>query len=459
MPAVPLPLIPAGSDQQHLAGSDDGGQVCRSVLPGGVRVLTEEMPGLRSATIGCWIGVGSRDEADGHHGSTHFLEHLLFKGTARRNAMDIAVAFDEVGGDANAVTGKEYTAYYARVLDEDLDLAIDVLLDMVTSARLENEDVESERGVILEELAMNEDDPSDVAHEAFAKLIMGEHPLGRPIGGTTATIEAVGRDDIWDHYTQHYTPATLVITAAGGLDHDAVVERVGAELMRSGWPMVSGGSPAPRRPGSQDALAALAATAGTPGPDRPNRFLVHRQIEQANILLGTVGLTATDERRHVMSALNAVLGGGMSSRLFQEIREKRGLAYSVYSFASGYSDSGYFGLYAGCAPHRVAEVINLLGAGLDELAEHGVSPDELARAQGQLRGGLVLGLEDSSSRMTRLGRAELIHGEFIDLAEALARIQAITPSDIQELAAELAARPRSLTVVGPAENLDALPDI
>src|ERR687884_988294 len=209
---IPLPLTPAGSREQTVAGEVGGAVVRRAVLPGGVRVLTEAMPGLRSVTFGCWVGVGSRDEASGHHGSTHFLEHLLFKGTARRSAMDIASAFDAVGGEANAITGKEYTCYYARVLDEDVDLAADVLLDMVTAARLDEQDVESERGVILEELAMNDDDPADVVHERFAELVLGAHPLGRPIGGTAQTIGAVGRDDIAGHYDEHCEASGLVVT-------------------------------------------------------------------------------------------------------------------------------------------------------------------------------------------------------------------------------------------------------
>jgi predicted Zn-dependent peptidase len=390
-------------------------------------------------TFGCWVGVGSRDEADGRHGSTHFLEHLLFKGTARRSAMEIASAFDAVGGEANAVTGKEHTCYYARVLDEDLGLAVDVLGDMVTSARLAEEDVESERGVILEELAMNDDDPSDVVHERFAEVVLGEHPLGRPIGGTVDTIEAVGAEDIQAHYRRHYTAPGLVVTAAGGLDHETVCRTVMTQLGRSGWTLADGVPPLARRP----------LTAHVTGSPQGRTVVVRRQIEQANVVLGTTGLTATDERRYVMSVLNAVLGGGMSSRLFQEVRERRGLAYSVYSFASGHSDSGYFGLYAGCAPGKVDEVITLLRAGLEELAADGITAEELQRAHGQICGGLVLGLEDSGSRMSRLGKAELVHGEFFSLDESLARVRTVTAEHVQKLAVDLAARPRSLAVVGP----------
>ena len=445
MPAIPLPLIPAGSQSstQTIADADGGALVRRTVLPGGVRVLTESMPGLRSATIGCWIGVGSRDETTGHHGSTHFLEHLLFKGTVRRSAMEIATAFDQVGGEANAVTGKEHTCYYARVLDEDLPMAVDVLVDMVTSATLEPADVENERGVILEELAMNDDDPSDVVHERFAEAVLGSHPLGRPIGGTPETIRAVSRDNIAEHYAGQYQAPALVVTAAGGVHHDQVCALVTASLQRAGWPADPDGAPSPRRfpEGGPVAPADIAS-------DR-RLVVVDRTTEQANLVIGTTALVATDQRRYAMSVLNSVLGGGMSSRLFQEVREARGLAYSVYSFASAYSDAGYFGLYAGCAPSKIDEVISLLVAELGRLATGGVPADELARAHGQLAGSLVLGLEDTGSRMSRLGKAELVHGEYAGLDEALSRVRAVTAADVQGLAADLAARPLTMAVVGP----------
>jgi predicted Zn-dependent peptidase len=394
---------------------------------------------MRSASVGAWVGVGSRDESDGHHGSTHFLEHLLFKGTARRTAMDIAEAFDEVGGEANAATGKEHTCYYARVLDEDLPMAVDVIADMVTSARLDAEELETERGVILEELAMNDDDPSDVVHERFATVVLGDHPLGRPIGGTPETIRAVPRDAVWEHYRQHYRPGTLVVTAAGGVDHDRLAEQVVQALTDGGWDLTAGAVPAGRR-GPSDALP---VTAGA------SRVTVRRATEQGNVIIGGTGLTATDPRRFTLSVLNAVLGGGMSSRLFQEIREKRGLAYSTYSFASGHADTGVFGLYAGCAPGKIDQVTELLVAELERLADGGITDAELRRSVGQLSGGLVLGLEDSGSRMSRLGKSELVHGELLSTQESLDRVRAVTAADVQELAVDLAGRPRSVVRVGP----------
>ncbi len=440
MPGVPLPLTRGTTTT--VSGRAGDAVVRRTVLPGGVRVLTEQVPGVRSATLGCWVGVGSRDEAPGFHGATHYLEHLLFKGTSRRSALDIAVAFDAVGGEANAVTGKEYTCYYARVLDEDLPLAADVITDMVTSATLARADVDSERGVILEELAMNDDDPSDVVHERIAEAVLGDHALGRPIGGTPDSIAAIDADRVVGHYRRHYTSDTLVFTAAGSVDHDVLCSMIAAELARTDLVVDESTPPAARRVG----------TTVTAGHGAGRTIVVRRPTEQANVVIGTTALTATDERRYALSVLNAVLGGGMSSRLFQEVREKRGLAYSVYSFSSGYSDSGTFGLYAGCTPARTDQVISLMSAELERLAEHGLDADELARGIGQLRGGLVLGMEDTGSRMTRLGKAELVHGEYTTLDESLVRIEVVTADDVRDLAADLAARPRSLAVVGPFDE-------
>ncbi|UJP38702.1 M16 family metallopeptidase [Cellulomonas palmilytica] len=440
-----LPLVRPGlPGAEQSAGQDGDAHVRRSVLPGGVRVLTEHMPGLRSATVGAWVGVGSRDETSGHFGSTHFLEHLLFKGTARRSAMDIAEAFDAVGGEANAATGKEHTCYYARVLDTDLPMAVDVIADMVTSARLDTDELETERGVILEELAMNDDDPSDVVHEQFATAVLGEHPLGRPIGGTPETIREVPRDAVWEHYRWHYRPQTLVVSAAGGVDHDTLCEQVADALAAGGWDLADDASPTGRREVPRELGA---GEQGLPivGLERS----VRRHTEQANVIVGCTSLTATDDRRFTLSVLNAVLGGGMSSRLFQEVREKRGLAYSTYSFASGHADTGVFGLYAGCTPAKVDEVVALMVAEWERLAQAPITPAELERSIGQLSGGLVLGMEDTGSRMSRLGKAELVHGALLSIDESLERVRAVTAQDVQELAAELASRPRSVVRVGP----------
>lgn len=443
MTVVPLPLAQTVPGGELIHGAEGGSIVRRSVLPGGVRVLTEAMPGQRSATIGFWVGVGSRDEADGQHGSTHFLEHLLFKGTKRRTALEIASAFDEVGGESNAATAKESTCYFARVLDTDLPMAIDVIADMITGAVLDPAELEQERDVILEEIAMDSDDPTDVAHEKFVAAVLGVHPLGRPIGGTPAAIKAVSRDSVWTHYQRYYRPDEIVITAAGGLDHDVVCRLVLHALRTAGWELKDTAAPVERRSTQR---ADITGTAGL--------HVIKRPVEQANIIMGCPSIVATDDRRFVMSVLNAVLGGGMSSRLFQEIREKRGLVYSTYSFASAYADAGYFGMYAGCTPSKVKQVLELLGAELDKLADDGITDEELRKAVGQLCGGIVLALEDTGSRMSRLGRAELVSGEFQDIDETLDRIKAVTAEQVQELARVLAAAPRTVTVVGPFDETE-----
>ncbi|MDR8017987.1 M16 family metallopeptidase [Nesterenkonia aerolata] len=419
--------------------ADEGSTVRRTVLPSGVRILTEEMPGQRSVTVGFWIAVGSRDEAAHQHGSTHFLEHLLFKGTSARSALDIAAAFDGVGGDSNAMTGKESTCYYARVLDADLPLAVEVLTDMITSASLDPQEMETERGVILEELAMDLDDPVDLAYERFAAQVLDGHPLGRPIGGTPEDIRAAARDDVHAHYTRWYRPEELVITAAGGLDHDMLCDLVQQSLERSPWHLATAGEPARRRVGEEQEI-----------PVRQGRETVVKPVEQAQIILGGRGLSASDPDRFSLSVLHAVLGGGMSSRLFQQVRERRGLAYSTYSFSGAYTDAGYFGLYAGCLPEKVDAVVEVMTAELERLTTEPITQEELIRAKGQLRGGTVLGMEETSSRMSRLGSAELVRGEFVDVSEVLEAIDAVTADDVTAMAQRLAGSPRAVTVVAPS---------
>jgi predicted Zn-dependent peptidase len=434
-----LPLVPASAPGSSLTVEQDHGAVIRrSILLGGVRVFTETIPGMRSATLGAWVGVGSRDETPEHAGSTHFLEHLLFKGTQRRSALDIAEEFDRVGGESNAMTGKEYTCYYARVIDVDLPMAIDVILDMVTSATFDPDDFDTERGVILEELAMNDDDPSDVAHERFTEAVLGGHPLGRPIGGTPDIIRAVTRDSMLAHYREHYVPEGLIITAAGGVDHERVCQLVTEALIAGGWDLTRDLAPLSRR--DADAVAAITLTP---------RVELTRDIEQAHILIGCEGLKATDERRTALGVFSAILGGGMSSRLFQEIREKRGLAYTVYSFASPSAETGVFGLYAGATASKADEVAALMGREFERMAQ-GVTASELERAKGQIAGSTVLRLEDSYSRMSRLGKAELVFGDLWSIGEVLEQVRAVTADDVVAIAAELASRPRAEVRVGPA---------
>jgi predicted Zn-dependent peptidase len=413
--------------------------VRREVLPGGLRVVTETLPTVRSAAFGIWAGVGSRDEGPGHAGATHYLEHLLFKGTARRTALEISAAMDAVGGELNAFTGKEYTCYYARVLDADLPLAIDVLSDMVTGSLLEPKDVDAERGVILEEIAMNDDDPSDTAHEAFSAQLFGDTPLGRPILGTVDSINAITRDQIAEHYAARYTPPDLVVAVAGNVEHASVVEHVRQAF---GDALAAGAAPtAPRLPGPEPLTPA-----GT------GVRLVSRGIEQANLVLGCAGLSRTDEQRFALGVLNAALGGGMSSRLFQEIREKRGLAYAVYSFASQHSDTGLWATYIGCLPAKADEVLAICQEEIAKVISGGLTDAELDRGKGQLRGSLVLGLEDPSSRMTRIGKSELVYPRLEPVEEILTAIGAVTHDDVRRAAADVLGQPKVLAVVGPFDD-------
>ena len=433
MTEIILPL-----EQSDLSFTASGGSsVRRSVLPSGVRILTEHVPGSQSVSVSFSVAVGSRDETNNHFGSTHFLEHLLFKGTKTRTAMDIAVAFDSVGGSSNASTGKEHTSYYAKVQDKALPIAVEVIADMLTSSLIDETEFENERPVILEELAMNDDDPQDVVHEAFSSAVLGDHPLGRPIGGTIETISAVSRDAVWEHYQNNYRPQDLVVAAAGSVDHQELIKLVEQGLSTAGWDLGLQAKPVPRR---------------LLNPTRISRGsklnVIHRPISQVNIMVGSEGLYVDDPRRYAMGVLNTVLGGGMSSRLFQEIREKRGLAYSVYSFNQGYSDAATFGLYAGCSPAKAKEVTELMIAELDKVAQSGITSEELALARGNISGSLALKFETNQARMSRLASAEIVAGEFMDLDETIERFAAVELSQVQALAQDLLKLPRSIVAVG-----------
>jgi len=415
-----------------------GGAVHRTVLPNGLRILTEAVPAMRSVSFGIWVGVGSRDEAPGLAGASHFLEHLLFKGTGRRTAMDISAQIEAVGGETNAFTTKEYTCYYARVLDADLPLAVDVMTDLITGSVLAEADVETERAVILEEIAMHDDEPGDEVHDLLAAGLYGTHPLGRLVSGTAETVSPMTREQILDFYRHRYSPPNIVVAAAGNLDHARLVDLVAATPLGAGPPA----APAPlRRPGRV--------------PVRAGQVVVRdKDTEQAHLVLGGPGISRLDERRFALGVLNNCLGGGMSSRLFQEIRERRGLAYSVYSYTSQYADTGLFAVYAGCAPGKVDEVLDLTRAELARVAADGLTGDEVARGRGMTRGALVLGLEDTGSRMTRLGKGELVYGEVLSVDDLLDRVGAITPEQVRMVAADVLGAPMSLAVVGPFGDRD-----
>jgi predicted Zn-dependent peptidase len=411
--------------------------VRRTVLRGGLRVVTEHVPGVRSAAIGVFVGVGSRDETPTLNGASHFLEHLLFKGTDSRSAMDISSALDAVGGEFNAYTAREYTCYHARVLDEDLPIAVDVLGDMLTASLITPEDVEAEREVILDEIAMHDDDPDDVVHNLFAAKAWHGSPLSRPIAGTAESIRALSRRQVDRYYRSRYVAPAMTVAVAGNVEHRDVVRLVKRAFSRRDFLADSDARPlAPR--------LSMAPRATKPGDVRTSRA-----FEQVNLVLGMRGLTRSDQRRYSLGVLNAAFGGGSSSRLFQEVREHRGLAYSVYSFATSYSDAGMVGVSAGSLPSKADEVLAVVRSELGRVVDAGLTQDELDRGRGQMRGGLVLSLEDTGSRMTRLGEVELFQERLLSLDEVLTKLDAVNLDDVNTLAADLFSRPETLAVVGP----------
>lgn len=408
----------------------------RSVLPSGIRVVTETMPALAAETVGVWVDSGSRDETDLTAGSTHFLEHMLFKGTTSRSAKQIAQIFDRTGGESNAVTSKEYTCYFARCLVDDLPPVTELLWDMVLNATLDAQEFERERGVIVEELAMAADDPTDVLYEAFDTLVYPDHPLGRPVGATKEQVRRLAHGVLHDHYAAAYIGPRLVFTAAGGASHEQIVE-----LVAQATAHLPDAAPEAVRP-SRTAPAFASGTA-----------CIGRDTEQQGIIIGMPGLSEGDERRFAFSVMFSLLGGGMSSRLFQSVREERGLAYSVHGIASRYSDSGQFGMYAGCAPQAAQDVIDLCVAEFERLAGQLPGEDEVADIVAQAAGSMMLSLESSAVRMNRLARAELAGMPLESPQELLDTVRQVTPADVSAIAADLAAGPRALATIGPREDL------
>ena len=416
----------------------------RTVLPGGLRVISEALPGSRSATLGLWTGVGSRDETPSLAGATHFLEHLLFKGTGRRSALDISAELDAVGGELNAFTGKEYTCYHARVLADDVPLAVDVICDMVTSSLVPAHEVESERSVILEEIAMHDDDPDDVVHDAFVAQLYGDTPLGRPITGTVESINALSRRQITGYYRRRYTADSLVFAAAGNVDHTRLVRWVRRSFDRAD----ALGAPDRRPADVRRPVRPITSSAGT--------RLVERPTEQTSFVLGMPAFPRDDPRRYALAVLNATIGGGTSSRLFQEVREIRGLAYTIYSFTAQHVDAGYLALAGGCMPSKLGDVLGICRDEIAKIAAAGITVDELQRAKGQMRGGLVMGLEDSASRMMRLGKSELVPGGLTSIDASLAAIDAVELDDVHLVAQQVLDVEPTLAVVGPKRALKQL---
>ncbi len=400
-----------------------------TVADDGLTVVTERMDSARSVSLGFWVGTGSVDETGDLWGASHFLEHLLFKGTGDRSARSIAEAVDAVGGDMNAFTTKEYTAFYLRLLAEDLDLGLDILADILWAPAFRPDEVESERHVILEEILMHGDEPDDLVHDVLAEALWPSHPLGREVLGSQASISAMQREGIARFHAEHYRPGNMVFAAAGDLEHRAVLDGLAAR--RRG---VEGGSTPERT---------------VPVRAAPAPLVVERATEQAHLAVGVPGMSRRDPRRFTLSLLDHVIGGGLSSRLFQHIREERGLAYSVYSYRSAYQDTGAFAVYAGTSPAKATAVLDLVHEELDRVAELGITDQELAAARTHVRGATVLGLEDPGARMSRIGHAQLTLGRVPPVEEVEAAFAAVSLDDVSSLAAELFAGPRTVAVVGP----------
>ncbi|HYJ61276.1 MAG TPA: pitrilysin family protein [Actinomycetota bacterium] len=411
--------------------------IMRTEFSSGLRVVTERIPGVRSVSVGFWVLAGSRDERPTISGHCHFLEHLLFKGTGTRSALDIAQAFDAVGGDINAFTAKEYTCFYARVLDRDLEMAVDHLADMFANATIEADDLTAEAQVILEEIHMHEDSPEDVVHDVFTQALWPGHPLGRPILGTEERIAAATRASVRSFYRRHYLPGNLVVAVAGNVRHEDVV-RMLRDRMETGRAL---------RPGARAAWNLRRATR----PPRPDGGVAVRRkkTEQAHVVIGTNGVPRTDPDRFAFWIVNTALGGGMSSRLFQEIREKRGLAYTAYSYHAQYTEAGLFGAYAGTTPARADEVVALIRRELEDVRDGGLTREEFERAKGHVRGATVLSLEDPGGRMSRLGKSEIALGEILTVDETLRRLRAVTFDDARRVAERVLSQPMTLTVLGP----------
>jgi predicted Zn-dependent peptidase len=416
--------------------------VRRTTLPGGLRVVTEFIPSVHSASVGVWVGVGSRDEGRSVAGAAHFLEHLLFKSTPTRSAVEIAQAVDAVGGELNAFTAREHTCYYAHVLDADLELAVDLVADVVLRGRCATEDVEVERDVVLEEIAMRDDDPEDTLGDVFLAAMFGSHPVGRPVIGSVDSISTMSRAQLHSFHLRRYTPERMVVAVAGNVDHDQVValakEHFGPRLVR-------GREPVSPRKGTGRVLGS------------PTLQVVDRDGEQTHLYLGVRTPGRHWDHRWALSVLNSALGGGLSSRLFQQIRETRGLAYSVYSTIDTFSDSGALSMYAACLPERFDEVVRVATDVLNVVARDGITESECRIAKGSLRGGLVLGLEDSGSRMHRIGRSELNYGKHRSIAHTLKQIDAVTLDEVNAVARQLLSQSFGAAVLGPHRSKRSLP--
>jgi predicted Zn-dependent peptidase len=411
----------------------------KTVLDNGITVISEPMDSVRSITLGIWFAVGSRDESAPEAGMSHFMEHMMFKGTPSRSARSISEEFDRIGAELNAFTSKEYTAYYSRFVDEHLNRAFEVLADMVVNSNLDDPSCLSEREVVIEEIARMEDSPDDQIHELFSNALWPAHPIGLPILGSRDTVGGFDNPQSVAFRSRHYLTGNAVVAAAGNVDHDELVALAEAKL--------GGLSTGPR------STRPVAHAAGS-----SRLTVLPKETEQAHICFGVATMNAHHPDRFALSLLDGVLGGGMASRLFQEIREKRGLAYAVYSYSALYQDTGEFAVYAGTRPSNAEEVVGLIRDELDRVASEGVTPDELDRVRQAATGHLVLGMESTRNRMQRLGKNEVTGGEILSADEIMERFNAVTMDDIRRVSAEVLSAEKALAVIGPftAEKLEHL---
>lgn len=407
-----------------------------STLPSGLRVITEHMPGIRSVSVGCWIDTGTRDEDSNEAGASHFLEHLLFKGSDRMPGREISETFDAMGAESNAFTSKDHTCFWSRLLDDDLERGVETLGEMLQRPAFRHRDIDSERDVVIEEINESEDDPGDVAFEEFTRGVFAGHPLEAPVLGTRESIRGMTRDDIFGYWKRRYGSGSTVVALSGSVEHDHAVAMV--ESVFGDW----SGDPLDHEhhPSKPSSVANVRS----------------RSTEQAHLVIGGMGIERGDPRRWALEVLNLVLGGGMSSRLFNTIREDHGLVYSVYSFRTSYADAGAWGVYAATTPAKAGQVLDLIEAEVDSVVKHGITDAELERAKGSMRGGLALAMEDANSRMVRLGRDEMIGAPHLSVDERIGRLEAVTLDDVQQVALEVLTGPRVVGAVGPfeADELD-----
>ncbi len=409
-----------------------------TTLPNGLRIITEPMPSLRSVALGCWVDTGTRDETDNEAGVSHFLEHLLFKGSDKLSARDVSETFDAIGAESNAFTSKEATCFWTRLLDQDLGTGLDVLSEIIQRPAFRPNEIDAERHVVIEEINMYEDDPTEVAFENFTMAVFADHALERPVLGTRESIRGMSRDEISGYWKRRYGAGSMVVAAAGSVDHDSVVAMI--EDRFGGW----AGATVEHDHGPLGAKAQV----------QVNR----RDTEQAHIVLGGAGLSRSDERRWAFEVLNHVIGSGMSSRLFREVREERGLAYAIYGFKLSFADTGAWGVYVGTTPSQTDTALNVIRDELSKVVKDGITADELERAKGSMRGGLALSLEDANSRMVRLGRDELMGMPHLSVDERLAKLEAIDLDDVLEIAGDLYGdEMRMIGAVGPFDSADLEP--